>query len=180
MAAWQSIKVIPLWTKAAHHHKASLSPVTECASLCSQPMANVWHPFSPPPPHTNTHTHPRLQEGSIVVIETLSLDKWLLPRAVRLTLTEQSTLCYLCPADKESFWLGENRTIPLCPRLSYSVKYAVTRAELWNIGLPFLSVYGPSFESLSYVVEIRPGLFIGDLSKWTSCQAVSSKHTVLN
>lgn len=53
--------------------------------------------------------------GSIVVIETVSLDKRLLPRAVRLTLKEQSTLCYLCLADKESFWLGESWTTPLCP-----------------------------------------------------------------
>lgn len=105
----QSISVLSTWITGL------------CLSQIFHPPSTLPRPPSPPPPpplrrhHTQTHKYmhtPKAAGGSIV--ETLSLDKWLLPRAVRLTLTEQSTLCYLCLADKESFWLGENWTIPLC------------------------------------------------------------------
>lgn len=73
--SWQLKNAIKyLKGQTAHHHEASLSPALECV-LLTQPLANAWH--SPQPPqHTNIHarTH-RAAGGSIVVIETLSLDK---------------------------------------------------------------------------------------------------------
>ena len=124
--------------------------------------------------HIHTHTH-LAAGGSIVVIETLSLDKWLLPRAVRLTLTEQSTLCYLCLADKESFLAlartEQSHCVPSCPIQGSERHDRAWVMEHWT--WIYCLVNGPTFELLSHVMESRPSLFMGNLLRWTSCHAMS-------